>query len=341
MDDPAGLQQLDDIPGYLGSQDREALLAHLKAAIASGLRYHLVDLDAAVSLDWEGVAVLIKALRLVRERGGDLWLVTSRRDIREVLVDANLQAVFRIFGSRDEARALFRRIAQKSGVRAYGQRRWQRIVRGFVASAALLFALTRAGAAQPEPDAAAIVAAITAANQNLETYQAHIHVKVHMTSFPFLATTLEGQTYFKRPDNYEVVFSHVPSYAKGFERVYADIGDPSAWNKRYFITVEGVRDVDGHRDLVLRLVQRVRGMIDHELVMVDDSSQRIDAMEWHYYNGGVITMSQRFRIDHGMPLIVAQRATIAIPYVRAVAVATYDDYRTNIALADSLFSKPH
>ena len=131
----------------------------------------------------------------------------------------------------------------------------------------------------------------------------------------------------------------MPSFAHGFERLYSDVGDPSDWEARFAITPAGDATFEHHRDLALRMVQRVRGMIDHETVLVDPSTWTIDQIRYDYYNGGSITMSQQFREVGGYLLLASQRAEIAIPHVRAIAYGTYDGYRTNVAFDDAVFAK--
>ena len=62
-------------------------------------------------------------------------------------------------------------------------------------------------------------------------------------------------------------------------------------------------------------------------------------MEWHYYNGGVISMSQEYQSVAGFMVLAKQHATIHIPFVHAAAEATYGDYRTNVAIDDSIFTR--
>ena len=158
-------------------------------------------------------------------------------------------------------------------------------------------------------------------------------------SFPYIREHLDATTYYKRPSNYEVIFDRVPSYAHGFEKLYTDIGDPSNWEKRFVITASGEAAFAGHRDIALTLVQRVRGMIDHETVLVDPATWSIDQIRYDYYNGGSITMSQTFRQTGGYVLLASQRADIKIPHVRAVAYGTYGDYQTNVAVDPAVFVK--
>ncbi len=188
-------------------------------------------------------------------------------------------------------------------------------------------------------DPAAILARVEERNPSLTSYQGRMHVDLRMTTFPFIRQHLDGTTYYKKPSNYEVVFDKVPPLAKGFDKLFADVGDPANWEKRFAVTYQGERDYQGRKDLELRLVQRVRGMIDHETVLVDPNAWAIDSIRYDYYNGGHITMTQTFRQVGGYSMLAEQNAEIAIPYAKAVAHGTYSDYKTNVAVDDAVFTK--
>jgi hypothetical protein len=188
-------------------------------------------------------------------------------------------------------------------------------------------------------DPVAIVDRVIERNPNLASFQGRLHVDVRMTSFPWIREHLDATTYYKRPSNYEVVFDRVPKVASGFEKLYTDVGDPSNWGKRFIMTNDGEAAFGGHADIALRLVQRVRGMIDHETVLIDPATWTIDQIRYDYYNGGSITMSQSFRQLGGYLLLTSQHAAIKIPHVRAVAEGTYSDYQTNVAVDPAVFEK--
>jgi anti-sigma B factor antagonist len=314
-----------------------ALRAAVSSALSGGAIRVTVDVDGLAVLDSLTIATLISALREARERGGTVALAVARKSLLETLRITALDRVFEIVSPEPEL--------PPSDIRALPATplaRARRRPRFASAIVGALFAVAAVGgrvAAQETETPVQIVRSVIDANPSLRSYQARVHVDVRMTSFPFIAPHLDGATYFKRPNNYEVVFERVPSYAKGFDRLYSDIGDPSNWERRFTMTVAGGREVDGHHDVVLRLVQRVRGMIDHQDVAIDPANQRIDAMEWHYYNGGTITMTQTFAGVGGFNVLAAQHATIRIPHVRAVAEARYFDYHTNVALDDAVFTK--
>lgn len=211
----------------------------------------------------------------------------------------------------------------------------------FAALAALWGAWTPAGAQGTSAETAhAIIERMLARNPSLQTFQARVHVNVRMLSFPFLSPKLDGTSYFKRPDNYEVVFDRVPGYAKGFQKLFADIGDPAGWERKNVVTFAGEQNVDGRTMLVLQLRKIVHSdVLDRTLVYVDPTAYQVAKMEWHYTNGGIITMTQTYTDQGGYSVIASQHADIRIPHVRAVADATYGQYQTNVAISDAVFSR--
>ncbi len=312
-----------------------SLRAEAEAAVAQGARRLILDLAQLEILDSPVISTLISILRAARERDVEIHVVTSRQRVVDTFGVTGLDKLF-ILGAPAEAppapapalsrakRSRIRRIATTLGL--FG-----------LLLAAPAASSAAAGTETLPPDE--IVSRLAAQNPQMQSYQARVHVDFRLRSFPYLTQHLEGTTYYKRPDNYEVVFSEVPSYARGFDKLYTDVGDPSGWEKRYVISLVGEKEVGHHQDLVLRLVQRVRGMIDHEDVLVDTRAWHVDNIEWDYYNGGVITMSQEYESIAGFSVLRAQHATIKIPFVHASAEGRYDDYHPNVAIDDAVFTK--
>jgi hypothetical protein len=204
----------------------------------------------------------------------------------------------------------------------------------------LALVVAPATAQTPLGDAHTIIEKMEARNPSLRSYQAPVHVDVRMLNFPFLAPKLDGTSYFKRPSNYEVVFTRVPRYAKGFERLFADVGDAASWERENNVTAQGERTLNGRSMLVLRLTKKIYSdQLDHADVLIDSSTYQVAQMEWHYRNGGSIVMSQSYKTEGTYTVIASQHATIDIPHVRAVADANYGQYQTNVALSDEVFAK--
>lgn len=194
-------------------------------------------------------------------------------------------------------------------------------------------------AAVPGSSAHAIVVRAGALNPSLASYEARVHVNVRMLNFPFLSPKLDGTSYFKRPDKYAVVFDRVPGYARGFEKLFSDIGEAVAWERDYVIVYEGVRNTGGRPAYVLRLTKRIHSdRIKAMLAYVDPSTYEIERMEWHYYNGGSIVMTQSYRDEGSYRVVSTQHADIAIPHVHAVADAAYTRYRANVAVDNAVFT---
>lgn len=208
----------------------------------------------------------------------------------------------------------------------------------------LVLASTLAATPSASPSVAltpdVVVARMIDRNPSLQSYRSRVHVNVRLLSFPFLAPKLDGTSYFKRPNNFVVNFDRVPSYAKGFSKLFNDVGDPSAWNKDSNIVLDGRTSLDGHPAIVLRLTKKIpSSILAYTLAFVDPQSYDLVRMEWHYTSGGTIVMTQAYRRQGDFDVIASQHATIDIPHVRAIADSTYAPYETNVAFDNAVFSK--
>lgn len=204
-----------------------------------------------------------------------------------------------------------------------------------------LLAVALAAFGQPlsADDSNAIISRMAQRNPQLTSYRTRVHVDVHMLSFPFLSPRLDGTSYYKRPGRYEVVFDRVPGYARGFSHLFNDVGDPGSWAKLNDIVVAGQRDLGGRPMVVLRLTKKIHSdILDYALAFVDAQSYTLPQMEWHYTNGGIITMTQTYREEGSFSLISSQHATIRIPFVHAVADASYAPYQTNVPVDSQVFA---
>ena len=189
------------------------------------------------------------------------------------------------------------------------------------------------------PTAQDVVANLSTRNAALNTFEAHVDIRLH-TGIPFLNPTFEGMTYFKQPDRHEVVFTKSPSYAKNFDHLFSDISDPAVWDKRFFYSLDGEQKHNGHDDLVLQLVERVRGSLDHEDVLVDPHRWVIDEIVYYYYSGGKITDDKVYGDEAGFAVLKEEHALIAMPpFPHARVDARYTRYRINVAIDDAVFTE--
>jgi anti-anti-sigma regulatory factor len=314
----------------------QGLRTDVVTAIDGGAESITIDVDDVGVLDSPLIAALISILREAREHGVTVSLHATRKSILETLHITALEKVFRIVSTDAPIPPAPPPPRPQSPMRRRVTGRAAAIVAGTFFALGSLFGSAASG--ETELSTSDVMAHVVAQNAGMQTYSAHVRIGVALRSFPYLSERFEGTTYYKRPDNFEVVFDHVPSYAKGFDRIYTGSGDPVFWERHFNVTPAGDREVAGHRDLVLRLVQKVRGMIDHEDVAIDPATWHVDEIDWYYYNGGTIAMSQSYEDVGGYSVLAEQHATIRIPFVHAAADAVYDDYKTNVSIDDSVFA---
>jgi hypothetical protein len=126
----------------------------------------------------------------------------------------------------------------------------------------------------------------------------------------------------------------MPGYARGFQRIFDDVGNPRAWEKDQNVILSGTALLDGRPTIVLRMTKKIHSdILDHTLAYVDPSDYSLVQMEWYYTSGGHITMSQQYRPQGLYSVLSTQHATIEIPHVRAIADAQYGTYQTNVPVA--------
>jgi anti-anti-sigma factor len=312
-------------------------LQSLRAAVERAAQDHVegivINVDQLGVLDAPVISALISLLRTARAHGTSISLQASRANILDTLRITALDKVFTIVTDTEAPAPV---APERRG--AAPKRRTRHAAALVLGGIVSLCGMRGAQAADPVSPQALIGAVITQ-NADVASYRAHVSVDFHLRSFPYITQHLDGTTYYKRPDNFEVVFDNVPSYAKGFDKLYSDIDDPSSWERRFNLSVVGQRNVQGHDDVVVRLVQKVRGMIDHEDVAIDPARAHIDSMEWFYYNGGTIAMTQEFKRVGGFDVLAAQHATIRIPFVHAAADAAYTSYQTGVPIDDAVFTR--
>jgi len=206
---------------------------------------------------------------------------------------------------------------------------------------ALAGALVTATLGAASHDAHAVLERMAQRNPNLKTYTARVHVNIRMVTFPYLSPQLDGTSYYRRPDTYVVAFDRMPSYARGFSRLFNDVGNPLAWERDQNVSVEGTTMLNGRETIVLRLTKKIHSdILDHTLAYVDDASAALVRMEWYYTNGGRISMSQGYRLENNYWVLSVQRARIDIPYVHAMADASYGTYQINVALPGARTAHP-
>jgi hypothetical protein len=210
----------------------------------------------------------------------------------------------------------------------------------FAAIAALLLAATGHSYADPLSDAtdarlAALLERVNNASPEVESYRAAVDFNIGLHTFPFLRRTVHGNTYFKRPDRVEVVFSDLPSYAEHFRNVYVGLGTPYEWTRKFSIELASPGTNAQH--LVLTPKQR-GGRLRNVAVYLDPQSSLPSRMVWSYHDG-TIDMHQSIVPVDGHFVVGAQDADIKLPGVHAYVRARVYDYAFNVPIDDAVFTK--
>ncbi len=210
-----------------------------------------------------------------------------------------------------------------------------------LAVAVLVVVVASFGAATPlraQDETSMLLAKLAAADPGLQTYRADVAFDVGLRTFPFLRKTVHGNAYFKRPARMEVVFTDLPSYARGFSNLYVGLGTPSDWEKKFVIGSAQER-IDGRAVTYLVLTPR---NADHRLrevdVYVDPASALPGRIVWRYGNGR-IELRQRFAQVEGHDLVVAQDTDIRLPPLHAFVNSRISNYALNVDVQDSVFTK--
>ncbi|MDB5092209.1 MAG: hypothetical protein JWO85_310 [Candidatus Eremiobacteraeota bacterium] len=204
--------------------------------------------------------------------------------------------------------------------------------------AGVVASLAAAAPLRAQDETSMLLAKLAAADPGLQTYRADVAFDVGLKTFPYLRRTLHGNAYFKRPARMEVVFTDLPSYARGFSNLYVGLGTPSDWSKKFVIGSAQDR-TDGHAVTYLVLTPR---SADHRLrevdVYLDAASALPGRIVWRY-RGGAIDLRQRFAQVEGHELIVEQDTDIRMPPVHAYAKSRISNYAINVDVQDSIFTK--
>ena len=198
---------------------------------------------------------------------------------------------------------------------------------------------TPAIAAEP---ASKVIERMLARNGALESYTSRVHVNLRMLNFPFLSPQLDGTSYYKHPNKYEVVFDRVPSYAKGFEKIFNDAADPGSWPAEWDVTNRGLVKLDGfdHPLVQLSMTKKIYSTITKDAIAyVDPQNLELVQMVWEYRSGGKIVLRQWYREQGQYSLVSQQHVDISIPHVRAVGDSQFGVYQTNVALSDGVFKQ--
>ncbi len=91
--------------------DEGAALCERVGSVLQGTPKIIVNLNGVAYIDSGGLGILVALLVSARKRGGELKLVSPRKRVKDVLRRTNLDTIFGVYGTNDEAVAAFRKQA--------------------------------------------------------------------------------------------------------------------------------------------------------------------------------------------------------------------------------------
>jgi hypothetical protein len=174
---------------------------------------------------------------------------------------------------------------------------------------------------------------MTRVNAGLRSYKADLHIDVALKSFLTLTQSLDGNVYYKQPDEQAVVFEVVPALAGEFKKLYARIEPPGRWASLYAFAVLG----DENGCTTYRLAPRKHSRITHLDVKVDDATATIRGYVWNYEEGGSIAFDQSFTTIDGNYLVNGQVGRVNLPSYKADVKSSLTNYRLNVAIDNNVF----
>ena len=191
--------------------------------------------------------------------------------------------------------------------------------------------------ANPQAQAATVLRNMAAVNASVKSYEVRVHLDAKVHAFLSLPLALNATYYFKQPDKVQVVFDTVPELAKQFQSFYASTGTPATWPKTYVVSLMPPSPDDPAGGVVLKLVPKGGGSLDHALITVDTSTYGIVAQQWLYKDGSSINVTQ-FNDTGGTYVLPShQEADFRFPGYKAHVVANFGDYQINVPIPDSVF----
>jgi outer membrane lipoprotein-sorting protein len=204
-------------------------------------------------------------------------------------------------------------------------------MKAFLSILAIFAALVPAsGVAQDD-----LLSRMSAVNRDLHSYSATMKAHVTMTTFPFLATDLNGTYYHKDPnlDKLEIS-SGLPGVAQQFSKLYPHIEPPSRWNDVFNVSKLSDDGTTTH----FKLVPKTQGNVQSIDASVDDKRATVMSMTWNYANGGTAEMENTYSVVKGYTLITSQSGKVDEPSYKGTINSTLSDYKINPQLPDSVFA---
>lgn len=155
-------------------------------------------------------------------------------------------------------------------------------------------------------------------------YTADVQLHLHMRYFPWISRTVSGSEVYKHPGFYQFVFRDAPKALDQLSGLESDLADPRGWPQRYDVSLL-VAPSPGV-DPVVRLSPKVHKLVKTLDITVDMSKAHIDKAVWTRFDGGTITMTQKYGVVAAREVVSEQDAAVRIPSMSADVTALYSNF---------------
>jgi hypothetical protein len=182
----------------------------------------------------------------------------------------------------------------------------------------------------------AVLSKVLERNPTISTYEAPLSIHFRERTFPFIGATLNGAAYYEKSGKFAVKFPSVPAAMSSFPKAYGSMMNVAGWPALYALAGGAPRSA-ADRDIALRLTPRDPAS---DLVLgsiyVDPAAWTIDEMDWTFRHMQC-SITQTFRPLGAAVVLDGQHATIRVPFARVEVTTQVGDYKTNVAIAPTIF----
>lgn len=164
---------------------------------------------------------------------------------------------------------------------------------------------------------------------------ADIEVHTKMKSFPPISLTFRGKSYFRAPDQQQVVFDDVPGPIKGMVKDSPSIEPAAVWDRYYHVAILGDQGGATTFHLVPRDLASPLASIDATL---DDATGEMTQVHFVNTDGAETTMQQTYGRVGRFLVVVAETGQSHGSGYKADETTTLSNYQINIPVPDSVFA---
>lgn len=161
-------------------------------------------------------------------------------------------------------------------------------------------------------------------------YTANVSLRLHMRYFPWITRTVNGTEVYKHPGFYQFVFRDAPKSLDQISGLEDDLANPNAWPAQFDISL--LVPAGPTVEPVVRLTPKVHKLVKTLDITVNTAKGHIDKAVWTRFDGGTITMTQKFGTVASHEVVAEQDAAIRIPSMSADLTATYSNFEVGTAV---------